>query len=159
MDAERTGRAALVQEQRDPEPRTTRPIWEMVIDDMHARDQEGRRKYGMPLQAHNGRDPLVDAYQEALDQCVYLRQAIAERDGNRAVPDTIPDWLLLEVICAGHGELSRRNSTLTMAASDQSQTAIIRYEARQESERNRPLLQALRDWYSAIQGTAEDQGK
>lgn len=42
---------------------------------------KGRRKYGTPLQAHNGRDPLVDAYQEALDLCVYLRQAIAERDG------------------------------------------------------------------------------
>lgn len=32
-----------------------------------------------PLQAHNGRDPLVDAYQEALDLVVYLRQAIEER--------------------------------------------------------------------------------
>lgn len=46
---------------------------------MKERDQEGRRKYGTPLQAGNGRDALVDAYQEALDLCVYLRQAIAER--------------------------------------------------------------------------------
>ena len=36
-------------------------------------------EHGTPLQAHNGRDPLVDAYQEALDLAVYLRQAIEER--------------------------------------------------------------------------------
>jgi hypothetical protein len=41
----------------------------------------GVRKYGTPLQAHNGRDGLMDAYQEALDLAVYLRQLIAERDG------------------------------------------------------------------------------
>lgn len=39
----------------------------------------GRQKYGTPLTADNGRDPLVDAYQEALDLVVYLRQAIEER--------------------------------------------------------------------------------
>jgi hypothetical protein len=33
------------------------------------------------LQAHNGRDALLDAYQEALDLAIYLRQALAERDG------------------------------------------------------------------------------
>jgi hypothetical protein len=51
-----------------------------VIADMHERDQVGRERYGTPLQAHNGRDALVDAYQEALDLVVYLRQAIEERD-------------------------------------------------------------------------------
>ncbi len=51
------------------------------MTDMAACDAEGRRKYGVPLQPHNGRDCLVDAYQEALDLTVYLRQAIYERDG------------------------------------------------------------------------------
>jgi hypothetical protein len=46
---------------------------------MVARDHVGRARYGTPLQAHNGRDALVDAYQEALDLVVYLRQAIEER--------------------------------------------------------------------------------
>jgi hypothetical protein len=41
----------------------------------------GRRKYGTALEANNGRDALMDAYQEALDLAMYLRQAIAERDG------------------------------------------------------------------------------
>jgi hypothetical protein len=49
-----------------------------VLADMRARDAAGRCKYGVPLQAHNGRRPLVDAYQEALDLVAYLRQAIEE---------------------------------------------------------------------------------
>jgi len=52
-----------------------------VVVDMHARDALGRGRYGTPLQPHNGRDALSDAYQEALDLAVYLRQALYERDG------------------------------------------------------------------------------
>lgn len=62
-----------------PTPKASTPIWALVIADMHARDHYGRAKYRTPLQANNGRDPLVDAYQEALDLCVYLRQEIEER--------------------------------------------------------------------------------
>lgn len=58
---------------------TPRPIWEFVVEDMTERDRVGRRRYGTPLQANNGRDALVDAYKQALDLAVYLRQAIAER--------------------------------------------------------------------------------
>lgn len=61
-----------------PNHNDSRPIWELVIEDMRARDNAGRQKYGTPLQANNGRNPLVDAYQESLDFCVYLRQAIEE---------------------------------------------------------------------------------
>ena len=56
-------------------------VWHLVLDDMHDRHDWGVKKYGTPLQPHNGRDALTDAYQEALDLCVYLRQAIFERDG------------------------------------------------------------------------------
>ena len=66
-------------EQPDPTPNAGRPVWELVIEDMRERDRVGRARYGTPLQPHNGRDALVDAYQEALDLCVYLRQAIEER--------------------------------------------------------------------------------
>ena len=65
--------------EKDPTPNDGTPIWDLVIANMVERDQEGRRKYGTPLQMHNGRDPLVDAYQEALDLAVYLRQAIEEK--------------------------------------------------------------------------------
>ena len=57
------------------------PVTEMVIADLQARSAEGTLKYGTPLRAFNGRDPLVDAYQEALDLVQYLRQAIEERRG------------------------------------------------------------------------------
>ena len=67
--------------QPDPERNDRPAVWGLVMDDMRARDEAGRAKYGTPLQPHNGRDPLVDAYQEALDLAVYLRQAIYERDG------------------------------------------------------------------------------
>jgi len=73
--------ADLVAEQPPPVANEKPAVWDLVMTDMRARDAEGRRKYGVPLQPHNGRDPLVDAYQEALDQAVYLRQAIYERDG------------------------------------------------------------------------------
>ena len=66
-------------EQPSPMRTSGTPIWELVIADMKARDRLGRERYGTPLQAHNGRDALQDAYEEILDTAVYLRQAIEER--------------------------------------------------------------------------------
>jgi len=48
------------------------------MEDMEARREMGLRKYGTVLQPNNGRNALVDAYQEALDLVVYLRQKIEE---------------------------------------------------------------------------------
>lgn len=73
--------SVLVTEQPAPKESEHPAVWSLVLADMVERDKEGRRKYGVPLQPHNGRDVLVDAYQEALDLVVYLRQAIYERDG------------------------------------------------------------------------------
>lgn len=56
-------------------------IHELVLDDVSERMHFGIKKYGTPLRAHNGRDPLWDAYEEAMDLAAYLRQAIYERDG------------------------------------------------------------------------------
>lgn len=55
-------------------------IQSMVLADLEARRQVGIQRYGTALQAFNGRDVLRDAYEEALDLCVYLRGVIAERD-------------------------------------------------------------------------------
>jgi hypothetical protein len=55
-------------------------IWPLVIKDMCDRHDAGCTKYGTPLQAHNGRRPMVDAYQELLDLVVYLRQELVERE-------------------------------------------------------------------------------
>ena len=62
-----------------PKPNAGTPIWELVIADMRERDRIGRERYGTPLQAHNGRDALWDAYEEILDAAAYLRQAIEEQ--------------------------------------------------------------------------------
>jgi hypothetical protein len=69
-----------ITDQPPPVPNDRPAVWRLVIADMEARDRLGRERYGTPLQPHNGRDALLDAYQEALDLCVYLRQAIEERD-------------------------------------------------------------------------------
>lgn len=54
-------------------------VWQLVMDDMADRRNVGIQRYGTPLQPNNGRDALVDAYQEALDLAVYLRQVLEER--------------------------------------------------------------------------------
>ncbi len=49
-----------------------------VVNDMRARDKLGRERYGTLLIVNNGRDQLVDAYQELLDGAAYLRAAWLE---------------------------------------------------------------------------------
>jgi hypothetical protein len=68
-------------EQPAPKVNKYPAVWDLVIADMVDRDATGQSKYGTSLQPHNGRDALIDAYQEALDLAVYLRQALFERDG------------------------------------------------------------------------------
>lgn len=63
-----------------PQPGTIE-IAPLVMTDIQARVEMGKLKYGTTLQANNGRDALMDAYQEAIDLVMYLRQQIAERDG------------------------------------------------------------------------------
>ena len=58
-------------------------IVDLVLADMRERDQTGRQRYGVPLTSRNGRNHLVDAYQELLDYVVYLT---AELDEHEAMP-------------------------------------------------------------------------
>lgn len=71
---------ALATEQPMPAPNDSPSVQGMVIADLEVRLQVGIQRYGTPLQPHNGRDALRDAYEEALDLAIYLRQVIAERD-------------------------------------------------------------------------------
>jgi hypothetical protein len=48
-----------------------------LVDDLDKREAVGIVRYGVSLQVHNGRDPIRDAYEEVLDLCQYLRQAMA----------------------------------------------------------------------------------
>jgi hypothetical protein len=67
-------------EQPMPTPNDQPSVQGLVRDDLEQREQLGIARYGTPLQPHNGRDALRDAYEEALDLACYLRQVIAERD-------------------------------------------------------------------------------
>ena len=73
-------RIAIEKGQPMPEFNSNPIIQELVMDDMQSRLALGIQRYGTGLQAGNGRDMLQDAYEEALDLCVYLRGAIFERD-------------------------------------------------------------------------------
>lgn len=79
------GMAGMRRSLQNPEPAPVHndqpAVWDLVIKDMHLRDVFGLEKYGTRLQPNNGRDALVDAYQEILDAAVYLRQMIFEREG------------------------------------------------------------------------------
>jgi hypothetical protein len=63
-----------------------------VAQDIRARAAVGRQRYGTFLYPDNGRDSLVDAYQEALDLPVYLgNEARSTEDGalGREVTDAL----------------------------------------------------------------------
>lgn len=78
----RVERPSLVDKQPMPKKNKLPAVWDLVIKDMKARDKVGLERYKTRLQPFNGRDVLVDIYQEMLDAAVYLRQLIYERNGN-----------------------------------------------------------------------------
>lgn len=77
------GRADLpVRGHRQPKPvASSEPdVLGLVVKDLADRAAIGLVKYGRPLRPNNGRDALLDAYHEALDLAMYLRQALEERE-------------------------------------------------------------------------------
>ena len=46
--------------------------------DLNQRKRVGQLRYGEPLRVFNGRNALIDAYQELLDGSLYLKQASYE---------------------------------------------------------------------------------
>jgi hypothetical protein len=68
-----------------PPVQNDRPaIQDLVIADVEERKRIGMQRYGTLLKPHNGRDALVDLYQEILDAAQYVRQEIEERADHRA---------------------------------------------------------------------------
>ena len=55
-------------------------IQDLVIEDIENRKHVGLERYGTLLQANNGRNALLDAYEEAIDLCMYLKQALVENE-------------------------------------------------------------------------------
>lgn len=54
-----------------------------VLGALLERAKMGRGKYGTFLKTGNGRDSLMDAFQEAADLLMYLAQTIMERDNSK----------------------------------------------------------------------------
>ena len=93
-------------------------VWPLIYDstrlvlpdwlraDMRERHELGRAKYGVGLRVWNGRDCVVDAYQEALDLAVYLTQA-----KERVAPKSMVGLNLARhhalQLCVWLGELAR----------------------------------------------------
>lgn len=90
-----------------PIPDSGEEIWPIVISDLRAqggcnpafldrfieqcrlRETMGREKHGVVFRANNGRNGLVDAFQESLDLIVYLRAALLD-DANGMVAIGLP---------------------------------------------------------------------
>lgn len=54
-------------------------VTRLVQSDLEERSEFRAKEYGTRLMTWSGRDALWDAYEEALDLCLYLRQLIEER--------------------------------------------------------------------------------
>lgn len=75
-------------------------IFSLVIADLKERDALGASLYNNKhLQAGDGRDHLVDAYQESMDQTVYIRQEIEWR---KNLPGIIEAILVRRIYENGH---------------------------------------------------------
>lgn len=61
-----------------------------VLKDLCARADMGFKKYGTMLRTNNGRDALMDAYQERLDELMYFKQALMERE--QSLEERIVQW-------------------------------------------------------------------
>lgn len=55
-----------------------RVVLDAVVSDLQERAIMGKEKYGTFLRTNNGRNALLDAYQEALDLVMYLKQRLME---------------------------------------------------------------------------------
>jgi hypothetical protein len=59
-----------------------------IAEDIEARIRMGEKKYGTRLRSHNGRNAMVDAYQELLDFLNYSMQGIIEgQEGSQSLFD------------------------------------------------------------------------
>lgn len=67
-----------IADQPPPIPSDAVQITDLVIADLEERRQVGIERYGTPLQPFNGRNSLIDLYQEMQDGLLYIRQRIHE---------------------------------------------------------------------------------
>lgn len=92
--------------QPDPIKNDNPAIVDLVVKDLKERKELGLQRYGVALQAHNGRNALQDLYEELQDAVIYLRQVIEEQKtkpvaGQVQVVAADPQELIFELIKLG----------------------------------------------------------
>jgi len=53
---------------------------DLVVEDLAERKRLGMDRYGVKFDATTDKDLLQEAYEEAMDLCIYLRTLIEQRD-------------------------------------------------------------------------------
>jgi hypothetical protein len=56
-------------------------IQDLVLQDIEERKRIGIERYGDSVRPFNGRDPLIDLYQELMDSVIYIRWILYEKYG------------------------------------------------------------------------------
>lgn len=65
---------------RQPKPKPgARKVFPFVFKVLKSRRVQGIKTYGRELETDNGRDPLWDAFEEAIDLVLYLGQELMQR--------------------------------------------------------------------------------
>lgn len=93
-------------------------VTKQVIKDLKQRQKDGIIEYGEVLQTNNGRNALLDAYEEMLDGSLYLRQYLMEEQERREFLidirnrlDTVLSTHLADFVLKGHGRVRYNRAT------------------------------------------------
>lgn len=165
-----------VRPQRPPRSNNEPPVWEAVIeeferqatselhvavlDDMRRRDAMGRATYREPLRPNNGRDPMVDLYQEVLDGIAYAKQG--EMEAGQHTPRA---WLFRSLgralralacdIKATLWNVPERGRVFT-APEAEMLTAILSGHHGEPVRRLSEFCTAIKTWFRAIEDVNRD---
>lgn len=71
---------STIQDQPPPQSSEHPCIQDLTIADLQQRKAIGIQRYGTALHGFNGRNAMVDLYQELIDAVQYCRQEIYERE-------------------------------------------------------------------------------
>ena len=84
-------------------------VFPALLADIHARNLVGQQVYRQELTTFNGRDALREAYEEAIDMTVYLKQALMEREAMAGIaPQPASEDLRVDQIEGDIETLSRQ---------------------------------------------------
>lgn len=121
-----------------PEPTKTRPEdqplptadearesdYEQLVRDIRSREALGVQRYGQSHRGFNGRNTVMDAYEETIDQALYLRSLLTMADASRedvvaAIEQTLNDWFDEEVRVVAEAVADRIQGWIVMLLTEQ----------------------------------------